>query len=898
MKRFSILILVFIFSTNIAYSLTIKGIVKDAQTKEELIGAVVWIRELNIGTTTGLDGSFQLQFNQFPATLVCSYFGYVAQEITIENSEQTTFNFFLTPNTKQLAGVVIQAESTGNTDIGARAIERNALNVMNVVSARSIETSPDMTVANVIQRMSGVVMERDNSGDGQYALLRGMDKRFNYTLVNGVKIPSPDNKNRFVPLDIFPSELLDRLEVTKALTADMEGDGIGGAVNMVMKEAPSKLQVTANLSTGFITQFFSRNFQTFKYSAINRESLFTKYGSRYEPQLSDFTTKNLNVTERNFPMNLAGGFSVGGRVFKDRLGMLVAASYSNAFRGSTSDRYFNSFDAEGAQNITHRYYSTIQKRAGAHAIFDVRLHKNHKLMWYNAYMDFQNIQVRDAASTDKHDYRLRWNHQSILTSTLKGYHDFLDTQLKMDWSFVYGYAANKTPDNTTVNLRIGRDGRTYAEPTGSVFDRRWEKNSDNDIAAYVNLTYQTVVGAARLDYSVGGLYRNKQRTSIFHEYFFRVSDPVQRQYWGEDWNNFDEISVVFDRGRFSDPLNYDASEQITAGYAQAKMTYKKLHLIAGIRMEHTIQGYDLKFPQNGRENTGEQKYYSWLPNFHARYNLPRNQNLRFSYVKAINRPSFFEIVPYSKQFEDYYERGNPDIRHTVAHNLDLRYEYFPRSSEQIMAGVFYKYIIDPIEYTMVDIGQQAYYMPFNYGNAYNLGFEVDVTKYLKQFGVRANYTFTHSQITTNKWLLKENPDPDAETNTIIEDVKQTRQLFGQAAHVVNFALLYKNTKRGWDAQLALSYTSKRLVYIDKYIDEDLWQDGYLRLDASVEKTFKKIKLTIFAKATNLLNTPMYQFINPNERQANLEALERRKGGILDRKDLYGQTILLGLKYKL
>src|SRR5690554_7163703 len=65
-----------------------------------------------------------------------------------------------------------------------------------------------------------------------------MNKRYNNTLVNGIKIPSPDNQNRYVPLDIFPAVFLERLEVYKSLTADMEADAIGGTVNMVMKDAP------------------------------------------------------------------------------------------------------------------------------------------------------------------------------------------------------------------------------------------------------------------------------------------------------------------------------------------------------------------------------------------------------------------------------------------------------------------------------------------------------------------------------------------------------------------------------------------------------------------------------------------------------------------------------------
>ena len=104
-----------------------------------------------------------------------------------------------------LGEVNVIATNPGRTEAGARLIERNAMNVVNVMSARVMELSPDVTVANVLQRMSGVTVERNSSGEGQYAILRGMDKRYNYTLVNGVQIPSPDNKNRFVPLDMFPS---------------------------------------------------------------------------------------------------------------------------------------------------------------------------------------------------------------------------------------------------------------------------------------------------------------------------------------------------------------------------------------------------------------------------------------------------------------------------------------------------------------------------------------------------------------------------------------------------------------------------------------------------------------------------------------------------------------------
>ena len=131
-------------------------------------------------------------------------------------------------------------------------------------------------------------------------------------------------------------------------------------------------------------------------------------------------------------------------------------------------------------------------------------------------------------------------------------------------------------------------------------------------------------------------------------------------------------------------------------------------------------------------------------------------NLRLSYARAINRPSFFEIVPYSIINEEYKEKGNPTLKHTIADNIDLRWEYFPKSSEQFMVGFFYKHLQNPIEYGLINEGQDTYYMPMNMGNANNLGVEVDILKYFNKFGIKANYTFTHSQITTEKRTMQNN----------------------------------------------------------------------------------------------------------------------------------------------
>ena len=178
-------------------SLNVRGKVLDAATGEEVIGAAI-IQKDNPEkwAVSGLDGSFSLQVGQEgEPVLLCSIIGYKNAEVKCPSlGEPLIIN--LQPDNIMLEGATVSAENHGKTEASARAIERNSLSVVNVMSSKAIELSPDLTVANAIRRMSGVTVERNSSGEGQYAILRGMDKRYNYTLVNGVKIPSPDNPGR------------------------------------------------------------------------------------------------------------------------------------------------------------------------------------------------------------------------------------------------------------------------------------------------------------------------------------------------------------------------------------------------------------------------------------------------------------------------------------------------------------------------------------------------------------------------------------------------------------------------------------------------------------------------------------------------------------------------------
>lgn len=319
-------------------------------------------------------------------------------------------------------------------------------------------------------------------------------------------------------------------------------------------------------------------------------------------------------------------------------------------------------------------------------------------------------------------------------------------------------------------------------------------------------------------------------------------------------------------------------------------------LNAGLRAEHTNQIYTMlqKFRNMGQ--VGEQSYWDYLPSASIKWTPTKKMNVRLSYYRSINRPGFYEIVPYQIMGEEYQEKGNPNLKRARIDNVDLRWEWFPSATEQVLAGVFYKYLKDPIEQVFVasdgklGSGADAYYMPDNLGNAKNYGFEIDVVKYIRHFGIKANYTYTHSAITTTK------REYNAGSAEYKQGVKQTRPLVNQAPHTANLSLLYKDTNYGWNAQLAASYTGTKLALVSPFKDADQWDKAMFGLDLSAEKKFD-CGVSIFMKANNLLDAKRERYLK-TVNESNLQYEGQRSDKTIVGTYKYGRTFLVGVRVKL
>ena len=912
---------------------TLDGIVKDNKTGEPLIGTVVRVKELpNVGTTTGLDGSFTL--HELPDkgkyTLVVSFMAYKTKEIVVDVANDDKVDIPMDEDLKQLGEVVVTGRREYRSDHSAVESVKNAGNVLNVMSQQSIQLSPDVNVASVLQRVSGVTMERDASGEASYAILRGMDKRYNYTLVNGVKIPSPDDKNRYIPLNIFPSDLMDRLVVSKSLTADMEGDAAGGVVDMVMKDAPSCFQLQANAAIGTTDYFWKdgRDYLTSNRSDYTKKAPYEAFGSEYKASMSDFKNGPVQLKSHSMPApNFIGGLSVGNRFWNDRLGVMLAGSIQNTFRGT--ERTYNSVKmASGEQamyisKLNHRYYSIHDLTTGVHAKVDLTLPK-HKIEWYNMYVRTNSKGVRYNNSigteyigansyTQDDEIRSLSTTQSIFATNLKGTHH-LTKNFTLDWSGIFSQAKEEDPDRTYVTL--SNSVSTEADADGNILsgnlwdsnknitktfpkdaERRFQHNMDTDWAGYINLTYDThFANDVEALWKAGAQYRRKERSNRYYSYIFSPAENAQ-DLDGNGLEQFDNVDWVC-KTPYSQAsqLNYDSKEHIGGAYAMVTLKTKLGELIAGFRAEHTNQIYTMLQHFRNMGQTGEQSYWDYLPSASLKWTPTKKMNIRLSYYRSINRPGFYEIVPYQIMGEEYQEKGNPNLKRARIDNIDLRWEWFPSKTEQILAGVFYKYLKDPIEQVFVTsdgkigAGTDAYYMPDNLGNAKNMGFEIDVIKYIRHFGIKANYTYTYSKITT---LKREYKEGSAEYKS---GVTQSRPLVNQAPHTANISLLYKDTENGWNAQLASSFTGAKLALVSPFKDADQWDKAMFGLDLSAEKQFKN-GFSIFFKANNLLDAKRERYLK-TVNESNLEYEGQKSDKTIVGTYQYGRTFLLGVRYKL
>ena len=848
----------------------IQGKIVDAVSHEPVVGAVITVEDhKNHVTVSDLYGNYRIENLQVGKFVIhaksLGFENSYTQELEITSFDQTiTFDIYIKPVNTQINEVQITGKTSLESDAGARESEKVASNVVNIISAKAIEMLPDLNVANVMQRVSGISMVKNSSGNNSQVIIRGMPPRYNTTLINGISIPGTSESKSSVSLDIFPSVFVGRVEVIKAPTPDNEGDAIGGIVNIEMKNAPDTAVLLLDVATGTNEMLLENGFYTFDYHVVNDKNPAQIHGPYYQTSPSDFPTANLVLNHIQAPPDFLGTLSYGNRFLNKKLGLLISGTYQNTYQEVIND-YYSTEDSSSTIKLTSKNMAKLCNqinRIGVVAKLDYHINTKNQISIYNNFFSLDEIRTRNERDTS---YEINWGRvyyyqytnldkSNLENLVLQGKHQISD-HLNLDWSMVYSAGNSVSPDLVTVATT--RSIHPTIEPLylsySDAVDRQWQWNSNSQKSAYINIDYKTLLFNHFFEFKTGGMAIDKYSLNNENDYarpfLFTIKYPNPNVISIYSHNLLDTMPTQIRLGdALYNPANFRAFGDIFAGFALFKTNFGKLNILGGVRIEKTIMSQSHRELLSGQDTTthGSQSYIDILPSIHFNYTLDQEQNLRLSFYTAINRPTIEEVVPYTSVSVNGSTSGNPNLQHAYGYSFDARYEIYPSGEEVITGGVFYKYLKNPIE-EYVNGNGDSY--PANIKNCSNYGFELVAIKYIRNFGINVNYTYTYSNIADPKiWLLPLADNGRGKDTTLI----QNRPLAGQSKHLINAALIYRDNKSGFKCQLTYTMQGKNLVERDPNYGLDSYQLNYNDLGLSLDKRLTS-KLHIYAKASNLLN---------------------------------------------
>lgn len=888
----------------------ISGQVTDTE-RHTLPGATIQIESLHTGVTADINGFYKLP-NIKPGTytLKVSYVGYtpIYKKVNVTNSNKVIVTDIVMSEGLELQEVNVKGAFAGQRK--ALQMQKSAMGVTNVVSADQIGKFPDSNIGDALKRINGINVQYDQ-GEARFGQVRGTSADLTSVTVNGNRLPSAEGDTRNVQLDLIPADMVQTIEVSKVVTSDMDGDAIGGSINLVTKNTPYRRVLNFTGSTG--------------YTWISGK-----------PQ-----------------WNIGGTW--GDRFFDNKLGIMASASYQYAPGGSDNTE-FEYVEKKGEIQLkeaqVRQYYVTRERQSYSLAL-DYQFNPLHKISFkgiYNRRNDWENryrisykklnsdakdqsivLQTKAGADNTK---GARLERQQTMDFTLDGEHNF--GNLKLDWTSSYSRATEDRPNERYIGLKLkgGSDmnfgesfvdvgmRQPYSTLSIPAFDEaKWKLdelcNSDqsikeNEIKERINFTLPLSKGLYGNSLKFGYKYtrKDKERNTEYYDYTdaedkyipdwktnitYKIRDgfmsgsqyPIGTQFvskdymGGIDFNKADGTEVLEEEAG-----NYEATEQIHAGYLRLDQKLgKRLDATIGLRIENTrlkTSGVNYIMDENDNESlkpTGEYKsnYTNLLPSLLLRYKTGDDGSVRASLTKTMSRPKYSALVA-NKRFNIADQEatiGDPNIKPTTAWNFDLSIDHYFKSIGMVSLGLFYK------DMKNVNIETLGYYTGEELGltgneemfevtqnmNAYDARVYGVEAAYQRDFGFIApslrclgfygNYTYTHT--TTRNY----NPRLGIDSS---DDVKMA----GSPEHTANASLYFE--KGGVNIRLSYNFASSFIDQMNTGSRElDRYYDKVSYLDLNASYTWgKQTKFTVFAEANNLLNQPLRYYQGTKDRTMQTE----------------------------
>ncbi|MEJ0028908.1 MAG: TonB-dependent receptor [Bacteroidota bacterium] len=860
----------------------IAGHVYDAEIREAIPGAVVSIPGTEHNTITNADGAYTFSgLTPGVYSISARSVGYEAsmiQGVSIAKNATTTLDIILKTSTTLMNEFVVEGMQNKETNISARRDERLAPNVINIISAGAIQLLPDQSVAEVMQRVSGVSMTKNNYGSNSHLIIRGMPTRYNSALVDGIVMPSSSSSDRGVNLDLVGANLVSRVEVIKSVTPDLEADAIGGTVNIKTKQAPDSAFLEVQAGSGYNQYYFNHSFLTFDNKTVSQKDFNELNGADYLAKESVFPRQNLVTKSIQAIPNLNFGLSGAQLFLNKRLSLIASVSGQTTSEANTYvfDSYVPAI-ADGKPAITYvenQEFSARKQRLGGYVKLNYRFNPKNSISIFSSAFQIKELRVREYADHQAENggefirpitTQTQTDNSALIDNTFRGDHNLFN-KFDIDWTLLYALGNSQSPDFANVDLAQGGSNPPTLNYTRPVV-RNWQHNEDVNRSAYVNIKFKQLIARHQFEFKTGGMYRIKTRSNYANEYFFQPYDDATPNNY-KNFPNPDLLTVPLRNNQndqeqkgnaYLNPGNFTAQEDIGAVYAMTNTTFGRFYMLGGVRFESTYlhtehNQNNLQFPIA----KATQQYHNFFPSLHLTYRFNEQKNLRFSIYRALNRPNFVEVIPYNNPRAGSL-RGNPDLKPAYGNSVDLRYEFYPTREDVYSVGVFYKRITNAIEDI---ISQDGGTTPRNVATpTTNYGLELVAFKQLRNFSISANYTYTRS-IISDKAIDFVYKDSVLVANPV---VKYKRTLVGQSPHLFNLSLSYYSSASGLKSSVTYTLQGENLSATDNtHLHFNRYQAAYHNLGLSFEQRIGG-KFFVSLKVSNLLNSPLTWYMKEEDR---------------------------------
>jgi outer membrane receptor protein involved in Fe transport len=795
---------------------------------------------------------------------------------------------------------------------------RESPEVAAFLTSEDLERTGDSSAAAALTRVTGLSVV-----EGRFVYVRGLGERYSSALLNNSPLPSPEPLQRVVPLDLFPSSILEGVTVQKTYSVNYPGEFGGGVIDLQTIDAPNEPFFTISAGLGYDTEttgregliYYGGRTDFLGFDDDTRDvpgplGLAFASGNQIQvgPNYTNDDLRRIGQSLVNAPLRLlqseeipvdgsleiSGGFSNETPI--GTLGVILVAGYDNSWttrQGFQEEAQFSGSDIVASTSYA---FDSTQNDVQLNLLGGLSLSGlDHEVKWTNFYVRNTTKEARsrvgpdfDAGGSILRDDYTEWFVRQLFSSQLAGEHEFLDGAFEIDWRANYSTTSRDAP----YESRFG-----YGQNAAGDFVHDIERNlisfselNDDVYSGGADFAYTLPLSDFReAKFSAGfALYENT-RDSLRRDLRFispagLTTDQTESRvdFLFSDFNINDTVLQINEITGSNGAAAYDAELTVNAVYGQIEAEIIPLvNATVGVRFEDGEQSVTPRDLFGGtatfQSTRIEEQYY--LPAGTVTWNFAEDMQLRLAASQTIGRPQFRELAPqsYTDPESDRTFIGNPFLVDTEILNLDARWEWYFARQQFITAGVFYKDLDKPVEAVIVDVGNQRQQSFLNAPQATIIGAEIEGKKYFefpdngmsfianKRWLVQANYTYSDSEVTVDAGDTVLTLGGAGTPESAAFFIADGSRLQGQSEHVANLQLGWEDDTARSQATIIVNYVSERITARGAGVggsrEPDFIQEPGVFLDFVYRKDFTAMgrDLGFALELRNLLGTEFDEF---------------------------------------